>query len=465
MSAPRRRRARRTWALAAIGLMACASLAGAQRMRGPERKLVALFDKDGDKRLNRTERAAARSLVGDSYGGGGWRRRGLSAGSAGIKLAPGKALTVPVSKGFYDPGALRTVFLQFENDDWEDELVAFYNTDVEVPATMTVDGVVFKDVGVHFRGLSSFGWVSDGSKRSLNLDMNFVHKGQRLLGYTSFNFLNALNDPSFMRTVIYSQIARDYIAAPKVNFIRTAINGQDWGIYLNAQQFNRDFLREFFPGKDDGARWHAPGRPWGSAGLEYVGDDPAAYRASFEIKTKDDPQSWARLIQLTRVLNQTPERQLEAALAPLLDIDGALKFLAIEVVLSNSDGYWARASDYNLYLDSDGRFHIIPHDFNEAMLDNTDLDPLVSVDDEFKPLRSKLLAVPALRARYLRHVKDIAEKWLDWRRIGPIIEAHQALIGDEVAIDKRKLYSTADFRTSAADLKDWIEARRSFLLR
>ena len=37
------------------------------------------------------------------------------------------------------------------------------------------------------------------------------------------------------------------------------------------------------------------------------------------------------------------------------------------VALANSDGYWTRASDYNLYQDVNGRFHIVPHDVNEAL--------------------------------------------------------------------------------------------------
>ena len=44
-------------------------------------------------------------------------------------------------------------------------------------------------------------------------------------------------------------------------------------------------------------------------------------------------------------------------------------------------------------------------------------DSLVGLDDTSKPLRSKLLAVPALRARYLGYVREIADKWLDWRTI------------------------------------------------
>ena len=48
------------------------------------------------------------------------------------------------------------------------------------------------------------------------------------------------------------------------------------------------------------------------------------------------------------------------------------------------------------------------------------LEPLVGLDDTTKPLRAELLAVPALRARYLAYVRDIAERWLDWRTLGPV---------------------------------------------
>jgi hypothetical protein len=35
---------------------------------------------------------------------------------------------------------LRTLFLEFENADWEKELSDFHGTDVEVPAKLIVDG-------------------------------------------------------------------------------------------------------------------------------------------------------------------------------------------------------------------------------------------------------------------------------------------------------------------------------------
>ena len=52
-----------------------------------------------------------------------------------------------------------------------------------------------------------------------------------------------------------------------------------------------------------------------------------------------------------------------------------------------------------------------------------DLDPLVGLNDARMPLRSKLLAVPSLNARYLEHVRTIAgEGWTGGARAdrGPV---------------------------------------------
>jgi spore coat protein CotH len=305
------------------------------------------------------------------------------------------------------------------------------------------------------------------------VSLDWVHDKQDLGGYQTFNLLNSNNDPTFVRTVLYSEISRHYIPTPKTNFMRVVINGESWGIYVNAQQFNGDFLREWFNTRR-GARWKVPGSPRGRGGLEYLGDDPAPYKRLYEIKTDDDAKSWADLIHLCRVLNTTPPEKLEAALAPLLDIDGALKFLALEVAMVNSDGYWTRASDYHIYEDVNGRFHIVPHDVNEALgsadgrgfggRGGTTLDPLVGLTDSAKPLRSKLLAVPALRARYLGYVRDIADKWLDWKVLEPMAVQHQTLIAADVKSDTRKLESFEAFQSGLTSLKAFVDARRTFLL-
>ena len=496
--------------------------------------------------MGNEERKAARAYLAHERGnrpqggpGGPGGRRGGFGGPRedeapvqhGTKLTPGDVQSFPKA-ATYDPSVLRTFFLEFENSDWEKELADFNNTDVEVPAQLTVDGRVYRDVGVHFRGQSSYMMVGEGRKRSLNLSLDWVHDDQQLGGYRTFNLLNAHGDPTFLRAVIYLHVAREYIPAPQANLVRVVINGENWGVYPSVQQFNKDWVKDWFD-TTKGARWKVPGSPGGRGGLEYIGEDVSAYKRLYEIKTKDNPESWASLIQLCRVLNQTSPDQLEQALAPLLDIDGALRFLALENVLINNDGYWIRASDYNLYQDINGRFHVIPYDVNEVFnsaggpgfgggpgqrgprggpapdvgaapeagpdfrpgnvpgsdprsgaprAGGIELDPLIAAQDASKPLLSRLLAVPELRARYLGYVRDIAETWLDWNRLGPVVDQYRSLIATDVEADTRKLYPTAAFQNGITgdtaesagagfgpggptmNLKSFADKRRDYLL-
>ena len=128
-------------------------------------------------------------------------------------------------KGLYEPTVLRTVFLEFENKDWEKELQDFHGTDVEVPATLIVDGKKYSNVGVHFRGMSSYMMVPMGGKRSLNLSMDLADSKQQLYGCKTLNLLNSHDDGSQLSTVLYSHIARQYMPAPKANVVKVVING------------------------------------------------------------------------------------------------------------------------------------------------------------------------------------------------------------------------------------------------
>jgi len=344
-------------------------------------KLVKEFDANKDGMLDREERQAARKSLaarprsGPGFGGPGGRRGGPGGGpfgranreppKPGPKVSPEDVQ--PQSGSLYDPAVFRTLFIDFENDDWETELQEFKETDVEVPATLTVDGVKYPNVGVKFRGMSSFMMIPAGLKRSLNLSMDLVDKKQRLDGYKTLNLLNCSGDPSLMSSVLYSQIARQHIPAPKANFVRVVINGECWGVYSNTQQMDKIFTKENF-GSTEGTRWKVKGSPGGDGGLRYLGDDIAQYKSRYEMKSGGGEKEWQALVELCRVLKETPDEQLEEKLRPVLDIDGVLWFLALDDALVNSDGYWTRASDYYLYRDAAGKFHVVPHDMNEAFV-------------------------------------------------------------------------------------------------
>ncbi len=458
-----------------------------------EEKVTARFDRDDNGWLNADERRAAReALAREAAARGPSGRPGPRAGGEptrpGPRVAPADVRTFPGADAF-DPSVVRTFFLEFEDADWEQALTDFRFTDVDVPARLTVDGQVFDNVGVHYRGASSFIFIGEGRKRSLNISLDFVNKDQRFAGYRTFNMLNSNGDATMLKAILYYQVAREYTPAPKANFAKVVINGESWGVFVNTQQEDRDFVNDWWK-TTRGARWKAPGNPWARAGLNYIGDDPAEYKKLYEIHSRDDPKSWAALIALCKVLTQTPLDRLERELAPIFDIDSALKFLALESAFINDDGYWIRASDYNLYLDEQGRFHIYPHDGNEAFYDapanirgtaarGTELDPFIGSEDPDKVLLSRLVAVPALRARYLGYLEDIATTWLDWERLGPLALKYQALIDADVRADTRKLDSYDAFRilvegdqettgpngpVTKIGLKTFADQRRAFLL-
>jgi hypothetical protein len=91
-----------------------------------------------------------------------------------------------------------------------------------------------------------------------------------------------------------------------------------------------------------------------------------------------------------------------------------------------------------------------------------------------------LLAVPALKAQYLKNVRTIAENWLDWQKLKPVVEQYRSLIEPELEADTRKLTSLASFRKSVSDtdatkaaaprgrpglgLNAFVEQRRKYLL-
>lgn len=445
----------------------------------PDIPLVQRFDKDGNTRLDYGERTAAREYLAlhpelrpPARGG-----RNTRVGTPGPKTSPKDVKSfgdVPL----YDPGTLRTLFLQFDRDDWELELAAFWHTDVEVPVTLTMDGKAYRDVGVSFRGNNSFTAVPEGLKRPLSISMD-AWRDQDLLGHRSLNLLNSNQDPTFLRSILYLEVARDYIPALKANVMRVVINGESWGVYINQQTFSKEFLQETFK-TPKGTRWKSPNNSVGG-GFSYLGDDIAQYRRWYEMKGSDNPEAWRALIGATKVLHETPVDRLEQALAPVMDVDEVLRFLALDVALVNNDGYWRDGSDFNLYLNDKARFLFTPHDANEGFRTGgragggAQPDPLTTLDDPNKALRHKLLAVPSLRRRYLAYVGDIAEKWLDWKRLGPIVEKSQKLIAEDVARDTRKLDSTEAFATGvygqagettppATTIKGFADQRRAALL-
>ena len=236
---------------------------------GQERKLVKDFDKNSDGWLNKEERSSARDSLKNAggFGGKGFAMKGgFGRGEPGQARAEGqprpRSRTTPTAN-LYDPTGPAHHLPGVRERGLGDGAPGLPQHRRGSARDADVDGKKYPNVGVHFRGMSSYMGVPAGSKRSLNVSLDMADAKQRLYGYKTLNLLNSHDDASLMSSVLYSHIARQYIPAPKANFVKVVINGESWGVYASVQQFDKEFLDENFK-TTKGTRWKVRGSPGGA---------------------------------------------------------------------------------------------------------------------------------------------------------------------------------------------------------
>jgi len=411
------------------------------------------------------------------------------------------------AQDFYDETVLRTLQLEFSQADWWSQLEANYATDENILATLIVDEQVYADVGVRFRGNTSYQRVNS-EKKPFNIEIDYTYEDQRLMGYKTLNLINCNGDPTFMREVLYSNTCRRQIPSAKANFVILEINGENWGVYANVQQLNRKFIEDWFP-SNNGTRWRAqgtmdggggdnpgpppggddenPGPPAGGgrppvgneipnagdgggvtngvAALTWQGSDTTVYEVVYELKNTNQDDPWIPLIQTCDVLNNTSLEELPDVLDTVLNVDRALWMCAFEIIFSDDDGYVnKRGSDYCLYYEPEtGRLHLMQYDGNECMSQEA-WSLFYREEDAVVPLMSRLMAVDAYRQRYLAHARTILASFLTEESLFGTIDAYHSLIEAEVEADDKKLYSNQAFVSGIEELKEFVRNRRISLL-
>lgn len=379
--------------------------------------------------------------------------------------------------GLYDESTLREFYLWFSQPDYWQQLKSNYSSHTDLPATLVVEGDTFLNVGVRFKGNTSYNQTQNSEKKSFNITLDYLVPGQDLKGYSTLNLNNCFEDASFMREVSYLHQIRRHVPAARANYVRLYINGVSWGIYPNVEQLNGDYLKEWFF-SNNGTRWRADrptggggpgGGGWGdgTAGLNYLGVDTTAYQTYYTLKTANKANPWDDLVNTCDVLNTTPLSNLETEVAEVLDLDRTLWFLASEIAFSDDDSYVYKGKmDYYLYWDPEtGRMTPLEFDGNSVMKSNaTNWGVFYNETKVNYPLLNRLLAVPGIRQRYLAHFRTLIADELNTGNFNALIDQYDALIGAGVQSDTKKLYSNAQYTTEKQTLKSFVITHRNTLL-
>jgi len=378
--------------------------------------------------------------------------------------------------GLYDSSIIRNIYLEFPQADYWQLLRQNYNSQTEIPARMTVDGVRFDSVGVRFKGETSYLQLPpNAQKMSFNISVDFVRPEQRLMGYKTLNLHNAFQDESFLREVFFLRQSRKHIPAAKANFINLYINGEYWGPYPNIQQINKDFLEEWFL-SNDGCNWRAerpgitgPGGPWGdgTAALNFLGTDTSRYQQYYNLKSSDVPGPWSKLAAACDALNNTPATNLPDILPKYFDVDRILWHLATEIAFSDDDSYVHKGkNDFYVYYEPETeRITLVEYDGNSVM--NPGFANWSAFYNETKvnyPLLNKVLAVPQWRQRYLAHLRTIIAEEMEPQESNAILDNLRKQIELLVQNDPKKLYTYQRFIDEFPVLRNFINSRRNFLL-
>lgn len=371
----------------------------------------------------------------------------------GLALAAMLAPVCAQVPDFYDMDTVRDIRLQFSQANWWTQLTNNYAPEINIAADMTVDGRTYANVGVRFRGNTSYtmlpqapnqGW----EKKSFNIEMDWMVPGQDIYGYDSLNLNNGYHDPTFLREALSYMVMRRHGVAPKANWVRLWLNGTYWGVYINVQQPNKDMMKEWFR-SNDGNRYRcfptSGGFSNGRCCFTWLGSNVALYLAAYQAKQGDGTD----LMQMCNILNNTPTASLQAALRPVFNVDAFYRYAAVMNVTTNTDSYLQSGKDHFLYMDEvHGDATTFPFDLNEAMEGSATLDPWYMTTNVYRPAFTKTLQFPEWRERYKAHLRSVVMETFNPTFLSPIAQRYHAMIAPDVIADTKKIYSTTAFQNN-----------------
>ncbi len=360
------------------------------------------------------------------------------------------------AQSLYDENTIQDIRIVFAETNWDALLDAqAATTENYIPAvSVTINGTVFYNVGVKYKGNSTYN--PNQTKNPFHIELD-TYVNQDYQGYTDIKLSNVAKDPSFIREVLSYSILRQYMHAPLSNYANVYVNGNLMGLYVSSESISKKFVDKHF---NSNTNAFFKCNPIGGAGpggnsfpnLAYLGTNAASYATSYEMNSLT---GWDDLINLTNTLSNNV-----ANIETILDVDRALWMLAFDNALVNLDSYLGTfKQNYYLYKDNNGRFNPVVWDLNMSFgvfsqtgtisLNTTTLKKqmthLLHNADAAWPLVQKLLGVPKYKRMYLAHFSTIMNENFASGTFATQAQSLQSLVSSAVQSDVNKFYTFGQF--------------------
>jgi CotH protein len=335
-------------------------------------------------------------------------------------------------------------------------------------ASLTVDGQVFDDIGLHIKG-------GCGSSRNLSQKAGFKANlmwddpdvpgcpaSRTLLGETHVTLNNEVQDATQTHDRMAHRLFRDAgVPAPRAVAAEVVVNGENWGPYVLVETVDRRFLKKWMP-TNDGMMYEAS--PWCELNEDEVPpglDDPSCFGREFDSRDPcdspqpgEDPTDWELLRGMTQTLQTMPPGAFYPEIGTLYDYDEVLGEYAGEATLGHWDGYsFDLRNNYRVYHEpAVDLWSLLPWGTDQSF--GTDVDPWSATGI----LTSRCLAEPECEALFADHLSGMADlfEWIDLHSQAVQIRAQ---IESLIAADPRKEYDMTQYDAANASTLAFIDGR------
>ena len=279
-------------------------------------------------------------------------------------------------------------------------------------ADVTVDGRRYGGVGIRKRGQTS---SATREKPGFKIAFDKSAEHQALGGVLPrITLINSITDSSLLNTCLaYQVFAAAGLPAPRCNYARVAVNGEQLGLYVHVEEIERSLLQRAFAD---------------AGGNLYEGmssDFRPEFRGTIEKETNRDAGDWSDVDAVVAALQDPTPAGLKA-LAAAVDLDRFLTFWAVETLIGHWDGYTGNLTHFHFYREPDGRFVFIPWG-----VDQTFIRPGAPAVLASGAIANRLYRDAAWRAAYAVRLRELLDTVWDEtellrrsERMAALVQAH-----------------------------------------
>ena len=401
----------------------------------------------------------------------------------------------------FDNSFVHKIEVEIENEDLEDlRNNPLLKTKYKV--NVTIDGELIEEVSFATKGNHTLNAVQRKKSDRYSYKINFgkYNKEQTYYGLDKLNLNNIMSDPTYMKDYMsYFIMRNNLVYAPLVSYVELYINGEYMGLYNAVEEVEDAFIErnglyadsilykpessyvyEYLEEKSKESHIDRVIKratlkesshvfSFDGADLLYKGEEANNYIDIFDnAQSSITDQNQREVINAINALNNYDYDLIEK----YFDVDSIINYFAVNNYVFNFDSYTGPYAHNYYLLYNDGKFSIVPWDYNLAFgkfagptngeiittqIVNYAIDtPCYGVEAETRPLWNMIYKNSDYMSVYHDSLKDvISDNSLYIDEINKIYR----LIKRYVKKDASSFYTFGEFKAAVSAFKKIINYR------